>query len=126
MARRDGGEMDKETTGGRVLASARMEKDVLVAALSGEINLGNSPDLRSALLHLLQAHGPRRAILNLNKVPYMDSSALAVLVETARKLGRGNVALTDLQPRVKGLLEIARLDSIFALVSTEQEALARK
>jgi anti-anti-sigma factor len=112
--------------GKRVLTSARVENGVLVVALAGDIDLNNSPDLRGALLDLLQKHSPRRAVLNLNHVSYMDSSALAVLVETARKLGRGNVALTDLQSRVKGLLEIARLDSIFALVATEQEALARK
>ena len=33
--------------------------------------------------------------------------------------------LTDLQPRVKGLLEIARLDLIFVLVATEADALAK-
>jgi hypothetical protein len=34
--------------------------------------------------------------------------------------------LTDLQPRVKGLLEIARLDSIFVVAKDEAEALSRK
>jgi hypothetical protein len=33
--------------------------------------------------------------------------------------------LTNLQPRVKGLLEIARLDSIFMIAADENEALAK-
>ena len=48
----------------------------------------------------------------------MDSSAIAVLVEAMQKLRKtgGRVYLTNLQPRVKGLLEIARLGSIFVIV----------
>jgi anti-anti-sigma factor len=57
----------------------------------------------------------------------MDSSAIAVLVEALQKMRKtgGKVFLTNLQPRVKGLLEIARLDSIFGISATEEEALAK-
>ena len=66
-------------------------------------------------------------VLNLAEVPYMDSSAIAVLVESLQRLKRagGRVFLTGLQPRVKGLLEIARLDSIFGIAANEDEALAK-
>jgi anti-sigma B factor antagonist len=48
----------------------------------------------------------------------MDSSAIAVLVEMLQKLRKikGEIHLSHLQPRVKSLLEIARLDSIFKIV----------
>jgi anti-anti-sigma factor len=57
----------------------------------------------------------------------MDSSAIAVLVEMLQKVrkGGGQIFLTNLQPRVKGLLEIARLDTIFVLAADENEALAK-
>ena len=60
-------------------------------------------------------------------VPYMDSSAIAVLVESLQKLrkDKGGVYLTDLQPRVKGLLEIARLETIFNIRTDESDAIAR-
>jgi anti-anti-sigma regulatory factor len=41
-----------------------------------------------------------------------------------RKSG-GKVVLTNLQPRVKGLLESTRLDSIFGISASEEEALAK-
>lgn len=110
----------------RLVPSVRQTGDTLVAAISGEVDLNNSPELRSAMLELLNRHKPARLVLNLASVPYMDSSAIAVLVELLRKLGKANrVVLTDLQPRVRGLLEIARLDSIFAIAANEQEALAK-
>ena len=52
----------------------------------------------------------------------MDSSAIAVLVEMLRKVKK--ICLTGIQPRVKGILEIARLDQVFKLVADEQEALS--
>lgn len=105
--------------------SARHEGDVLIVTIRGEIDLHSSPELRTELLALLQKTGAKRMVLNLSEVPYMDSSAIAVLVEALQRLRKvgGKVILTDLQPRVKGLLEIARLNSIFGIAANVQDAL---
>jgi anti-anti-sigma factor len=101
--------------------------DAIVASVNGEVDLHNSPELRAALLGMLGKSLPKKLILNLAEVPYMDSSAVAVLVEVLQKLRRagGRLMLSALQPRVKGLLEIARLDSIFVLAVSDEEALAK-
>ena len=108
-----------------VVSPPRTSGDALIADIRGEIDLHNSPDLRAALIGMLTSPLPKRLILNLSQVPYMDSSAVAVLVEALQKLrpSGGRVMLVALQPRVKGLLEIARLDSIFVLADDEQHAL---
>ena len=113
-------------TGSELVPSVRQEGSALIASIKGDIDLNNSPELRTVLLGLLARYSTQKLVLNLGHVPYMDSSAIAVLVELLRKLKGGKIFLTNLQPRVKGLLEIARLDSIFAVVKDEQEALARK
>jgi anti-sigma B factor antagonist len=83
--------------------------------------------VRAALLETLNREKPKRLILNLAGVPYMDSSAIAVLVESLQKLRKtgGKIYLTNLQPRVKGLLEIARLDAIFVIAGSEEEAMTK-
>src|SRR5688572_13339961 len=108
-----------------VLHSMRQVKDAAVATLRGEIDLHNSPTLRTRLLKFLDDKQPQKLVLNLAEVPYMDSSAIAVLVEALQKMRKtgGKIYLTNLQPRVKGLLEIARLDSIFQVVASEEDAL---
>ena len=108
-----------------LVAAARLEGDAVVVAVRGEIDLHNSPQLRGDLLDLINRHAPARLVLNLAEVPYMDSSAVAVLVESLQKIRKtgGRVYLTSLQPRVKGLLEIARLGTIFVIVNDEAEAL---
>ena len=108
-----------------LLPSARKEGDAVIVAVRGEIDLQNSPELRTELLDLMAKHSPQRVVINLEQVPYMDSSAIAVLVELLQKVRKtgGRIFLTNLQPRVKGLLEIARLGSIFSIVNDEAEAL---
>ncbi len=114
-------------TQSELIPTAKQDGDTVVAAVRGEIDLHNSPDLRGALLNILAQAQPKKLILNLSTVPYMDSSAIAVFVESLQKLRKagGKLYLTNLQPRVKGLLEIARLDSIFVLCADEAEALKK-
>ena len=108
-----------------VVPSIRHVGSAVVATLRGEIDLHNSPNVRAVLLKFLDENKPGRLVLNLAGVPYMDSSAIAVLVEALQRMRKtgGKIYLTNLQPRVKGLLEIARLDSIFSVVATEEDAL---
>jgi anti-sigma B factor antagonist len=110
---------------GDVVSGVRRTGDAVVASLRGEIDLHNSPTVRTALLKFLDENKPKKLVLNLGEVPYMDSSAIAVLVEALQKMRRhgGKIYLTNLQPRVKGLLEIARLDSIFVVTASEEDAL---
>jgi anti-sigma B factor antagonist len=110
-----------------LVPSTRYQGDAALVTVRGEIDLHNSPELRTALLNMLNERQPKKLILNLGQVPYMDSSAIAVLVEALQKLRKtgGKIYLTQLQPRVKGLLEIARLDSIFAIVASDEDALKK-
>ena len=119
--------MEQLMTGSALLPVARKQDDAIFLSMRGEIDLHNSSEIRKVVLALLAKHKPKRLVFNLEAVPYMDSSAIAVLVEALQKMRKtgGKVYLSSLQPRVKGLLEIARLDSIFVLVKDEAEALSK-
>jgi len=65
-------------------------------------------------------------IIDLSDVPYVDSSGLGSLVTvylSRQKLGRG-VALTGVNDRVFHLLEITKLDQLFLMFPTIDDALA--
>jgi anti-sigma B factor antagonist len=108
-----------------LVPSARSEGTTVIAQVRGEVDLHNSPDLRSAILQLLQQANPRKLVLNIEQVPYMDSSAIAVLVESLRKMRAvsGKLFLVGPQPRVRSVLEIARLDTLFTIVASDADAL---
>jgi anti-sigma B factor antagonist len=120
--------MKELKTGSDLVPSARLDGDSVIASIQGEIDLHNSSDLRDVLFSLLADAKPRNLVLDLKLVPYMDSSAIAVLVEALRKVrpGGGKLFLVAPQTRVSSVLEIARLDSIFAIVKDETEALTPK
>jgi anti-sigma B factor antagonist len=119
--------MENLPTPSDLIPSARREGEALVLAIRGELDLHNSPELRTELLDLLSRGKTARLILNLTQVPYMDSSALAVLVEALKRLMKtgGRLFLFGLQPRVKGLIEIARLATVFQICKDEADALTK-
>lgn len=82
----------------------------------GEVDLARSPMLRSALGGII-AKGPDRLVLDLSKVGYMDSSGVATLVEALQQCRsrQTTLVLSGLQPRVRSVFEIAKLDAVFAI-----------
>jgi anti-anti-sigma factor len=108
-----------------LIKSTRRDGNAAVVAVTGEVDLHNSRDLREVLLGQLEDSAVKKLVLNLADVPYMDSSALAAMVESLQRISKngGKVYLTNLQPRVRGLLEVARLNTIFVVVADESDAL---
>ena len=98
-------------------------EDGLCLALAGEIDLSRSPDVRAALIQHI-AGQPKRLIIDLVDVPYMDSSGVATLVEALQKQRAhgGKMILCHLQPKVRSIFEIARLDQVFTLVDDLEQA----
>ncbi len=96
-----------------------------VLALSGEIDLHASPALR-ATLHALAGAKTPALLLDFTNVTYIDSSGLATLVEyvrDARTFG-GKILLFGLQPKVKMLFELVRLNELFTITESRESALA--
>lgn len=99
------------------------EGDALILTPIGEIDLSRAPALRTHLSDALSTK-TSRLIVDLSKVPYMDSSGVATFVECmqlARKKG-SKLVLCAMQERVQSIFEIARLDMVFTILGTAEEA----
>jgi len=96
---------------------------VVTVALGGDVDLHHSPAVRNELMRLA-ADQPNRLIVDLAGVTYMDSSGVATLVQALQQVKRYNGRLFLVAPneRVRSIFQIARLDSIFQIVDTQQEA----
>lgn len=102
------------------------DKDgIQIIELSGEVDFHTSPDLRKLLQEIIEKK-LEKVLINLKNVKYIDSSGLATFVEALQKVKRynGKLILTDLLPSVRGVFEIAKLDRVFSLVDTQEEACA--
>jgi anti-sigma B factor antagonist len=108
------------------IREVRWQGQDVVLAVSGDVDLTTSKPFQDAALAVL-ARKPRHVVVNLAGVPYMDSSGIASLVKLlsrARKQGTA-VSLAALNDRTRSLLEITRLDTVFRIFATEEEALAQ-
>ncbi len=98
--------------------------DGYLVKITGDIDFSRSPDLRTELTGVLR-QPVARMVIDLAGVPYMDSSGVAVLVEALQIQRKRNqkLVLCNMQPKVKGIFEIARLHTVFTIVSDAAAAL---
>ena len=98
-----------------------------VFSYEGAIDLHVSPELRGALREMIDAK-PKRLVVDLSRVPYVDSSGLAVLIGAKQELeSEGGVfILAGAQEAVRTILESARLDQYFRLLPDVDAALAAR
>ena len=106
--------------------SERTIGDVVIVDVSGKITLGDGGDvtLRDKMRSLIQQEH-KKVLLNLGDVSYMDSAGLGEIVQsyaTVTKNG-GKLKLLNVTKRIKDLLSITKLLTVFECHETEEEAL---
>lgn len=95
-----------------------------VVELEGDVDLASSPELRETLFQGLRDF-PRLAI-DLKSLRYIDSSGIAVLLETlkeAQRLGR-SLVLFGVGPAVQEVFKLTHVTRIFRIADTEEQAVA--
>lgn len=103
----------------------RQVGDVTVVDVSGRITLGEgSSELRDAMRDLV-AKGNKKILLNLGDVTYIDSSGIGELVSGFTSVSNqgGQLKLLNLTKRVKDLLQITKLYTVFEVHDDEAAAI---
>jgi anti-sigma B factor antagonist len=101
----------------------RKVQDAVVLAIEGELDLASAPSLKWELAEALAA-GPRRIILDLAGVSFIDSTALGVLVGARRGLAPdARLVLCSARADVLAVFELTGLDSTFEIVPSLEDAL---
>ena len=105
--------------------NVRWADKAAIVDVVGDVDLHRSSDFQQAMLRVLDDR-PSRLIVNLSGVPYMDSSGVASLVKLLSRTRKGGMPmyLVGLQQRVRSVFEITRLDTVFDIRGSEQEALS--
>ncbi|MBL4748274.1 MAG: STAS domain-containing protein [Magnetovibrio sp.] len=100
------------------------QSGVKIVALSGEVDLSTSPQVRNALLDCIL--GGSSVVVDLSQVAYIDSSGIASLVEafqSAKSRGQG-FALANIGQTPMRVLQLARLDKVFVIHDAVDDAVA--
>lgn len=102
----------------------RTDSGIVIVAVSGEVDMNTSPEVRGVLSPLFSERPPA-LIVDLSGVRYIDSSGIATLVEGLQWSHRSQTPfrLYGMTPAVKDVFEMARLESLFEVFESREAAL---
>ncbi len=107
-----------------VKMTTRQVGDVTVIDAAGRITLGEGASAFRDTVRGLAAKGDKKILLNLSEVSYIDSSGIGEMVSgftTVTNHG-GQLKLLGLSKRVKDLLQITKLYTVFEVFDDEASA----
>ena len=102
------------------------DRGVAIIDLSGDITLGGGNIFLKQTLRSLAEQNEKKVLLNLSGVRYIDSSGLGELVAGYTSIGKagGQLKLLNLTKRVKDLMMITKLLTVFDAYDDEATAVA--
>jgi len=108
-----------------VKLSTRQVGDVSVVDVAGRITLGEGSSALRDLMRDMVGKGHKKILLNLGDVSYIDSSGIGELVSgfTTVTNNGGEMKLLNLNKRVKDLLQITKLYTVFDVHEDEAGAI---
>jgi anti-sigma B factor antagonist len=103
----------------------RRVENVVVLNMDGSMRIGESVVVFRKTIQRLLDEGQRKILLNLSGITYIDSSGLGELIasHTLLKKHDGQVKLLNLTARVRELMVITKLLTIFDVYESESAAL---
>jgi anti-sigma B factor antagonist len=99
---------------------------VVVVGVDGQLIVGNRHELKQMVLDAA-AKGSTRVLVDFSNTGYIDSSGLGVLVSLSKKLREdgGELRLAGLNEDLRTLFELTKLDTLFAIAESPEDALAQ-
>jgi len=103
----------------------KQTNDIMLYSVNGDIDINSSPEIRDSF-EKTATKKIMKIVINLSGVSYIDSSGLATLVEMLKKTRGygGKMRLSNLAPKVKSLFEITKLEKLFEIYDSEEEAVS--
>ncbi len=101
-----------------------IERQTLFLRLDGELDLQTAEILRQTIDTEIDRRGIRTVILNLQKVEFIDSSGLGVLLGRYKKLLAlgGKLKITNVPPHIYKIMELSGLPKIIHFYTDESSA----
>jgi anti-sigma B factor antagonist len=112
-------------SGGYMSFQTSKDNGVVVVDVDGQLIVGNRQELKQKVLDELES-GERKFLIDFTNTGYIDSSGLGVLVSLSKKIREqgGELRLANLNEDLRTLFELTKLDTLFSIADSREEALA--
>ena len=96
---------------------------VIIVSVDGQLIVANRNELKDKVLKALET-GESKFVLDFSSTEYIDSSGLGVLVSVSKKIREagGELRLAGLNEDLRMLFELTKLDTLFKICDTTDEA----
>lgn len=100
------------------------QSGVTVVDVDGQLIVGNRQELKQKVLEELEV-GNRKFVIDFANTGYIDSSGLGVLVSLSKKIREqgGELRLAGLNEDLRTLFELTKLDTLFMIADSRDQAL---
>ena len=124
----DGGSQDEQQQRRQLTTNVRPatgQAETYLVVADGEIDLSNVAEFKEAVSLAVEQTRSGHVIIDLTDVSYMDSSGFGTLLSATKKIrpAGGKVFLVGCNDVIARMLRITRLNTIFDLYASEEEAL---
>jgi anti-sigma B factor antagonist len=98
---------------------------VIVVQVDGQLIVGNRHELKDMIQAALD-RGERKLLVDFSRTGYIDSSGLGALVSISKRIreATGELRLAGLNDDLRSLFELTKLDTLFTITETPEQALA--
>ena len=98
--------------------------DVTLVEVEGQLIVGNRQELKQEVQDRLEG-GDKKFVIDFANTGYIDSSGLGVLVSLSKKIREqgGELRLSNLNEDLRTLFELTKLDTLFRIADTKEQAL---
>ena len=109
-----------------MILQERLIEDVALIHISGRVTVNEGADVLGERLRQLAEEGRSKFVLDFGDVPYLDSTALGVLLRAGATVARrgGALKLLHVRGHVRELLEVTQLLRVFEAFDSDAEAVA--
>lgn len=98
---------------------------VAILEIDGQLIVGNRQELKTLVQEGLD-RGERKFLIDCSRTGYIDSSGLGALVTLSKKVreANGDLRIAGLNEDLRALFELTKLDMLFHIAPSAEEALA--
>ena len=109
-----------------MIVEKKHSENFTILYVEGLIKLGESAEFFSSALENVLKNETSNVIIDFTKIDYIDSTGIGELVGYLGKFTTQNRKLILVNPseRIMKLLKLAKLDTVFKIYNTEEEAIA--
>ncbi|MEN6463441.1 MAG: anti-sigma F factor antagonist [Syntrophomonas sp.] len=104
----------------------RLIRNTLVVRIKGELDMLVAEELRTEIDNRLDNQQVHNLIINLEKVTFIDSSGLGVIIGRYKKIsaGSGKMYIVGAKPAVEKILFFSGLNKLIPMFKSEQDVMS--